>query len=165
MQKFNFQFTKLTKVFIYLGLALAVAAAGVNTYLLITNGTASAADPTIKIIQYAAMYFAAALLATVLTSLLISTYYFVDEKSKKLVTCFGIIKTKYDIEKIESVLLDRNTKKLSVFFSESQFIVIVVKEEWYEDFVAALLKVKPSIEFSINSKESKPDDENDKTKK
>ncbi len=77
-------------------------------------------------------------------------------------TCFGIIKTKYDIEKIESVLLDRNTKKLSVFFSESHFIVIVVKEEWYEDFVAELLKVKPDIEFSINSKENTPDDETKK---
>lgn len=165
MQKFKFQFTKLTKVFIYLGLALAVAAAGVNTYLLISNGVASAADPTIKIIQYSAMYFAAVLLAVVLISLLISTYYCVDDQNKKLVTCFGIVKTKYDVEKIESVLLDRNTKKLSVFFSESRFIVIVVKEEWYEDFVAALLKVNPNIEFSINSKESKPDDDNDSKKK
>ncbi len=162
MKKFKFQFTKLTKVFIYLGLALAAAAFAVNTWLLISNGISSAANPTIKIIQYAAMYFAATLLTVVLVSLLISSYYAVDDK--KLITCFGITKTKYDIEKIESVLLDRNTKKLSVFFSESQFIVIVVKEEWYEDFVAALLKVKPNIEFSINSKENTPDDEEKKKK-
>lgn len=160
MKKFNFRFTKLTKIFICLGLALAAGAAIVNTYMLVTNGISSAANPTIKIIQYAAMYFAAALLTVVLISLLVSSYYAVNDK--KLITCFGIIKTKYDIEKIESVLLDRNTKKLSVFFSESHFIVIVVKEEWYEDFVAELLKVKPNIEFSINSKENTPDDETKK---
>ncbi len=160
MKTFNFRFTKLTKIFICLGLALAAGAAIVNTYMLVTNGISSAANPTIKIIQYTAMYFAAALLTVVLISLLVSSYYAVNDK--KLITCFGIIKTKYDIEKIESVLLDRNTKKLSVFFSESHFIVIVVKEEWYEDFVAELLKVKPDIEFSINSKENTPDDETKK---
>lgn len=162
MKKFNFRFTKLTKVFIYLGLALAATAIAVNTYFVIANGISSAANPTIKIIQYAAMYFAAALLTVVLVSLLVSSYYAVD--GKRLVTCFGIIKTKYDVDGIQSVLLDRNTKKLSVFFDENRFIVIAVKEEWYEDFVSELLKANPNIEFSINSKENTPDNEEKKKK-
>ena len=162
MKKFNFRFTKLTKVFIYLGLALAAAAIAVNTYFVIANGISSAANPTIKIIQYAAMYFAAALLLVVLVSLLISSYYAID--GKRLITSLGIIKTKYDIDAIQSVLLDRNTKKLSVFFAENRFVVIVVKDEWHEDFVAELLKVNPNIEFSINSKENTPDDEEKKKK-
>ena len=107
------------------------------------------------------MFLIPAVLLVILISLLVSSYYSIDGKTLK--TSFGIIKSKYDITKIETVLLDRTTNKLSVYFNDNNFIVIVVKEDWYDDFIDALCKANTNIEFSIKSKESN-DDKDDKQK-
>lgn len=156
MKKFNFKFSKTTLVFIYIGIALAVIAFGVNTYFVFSQGVGSE-DKVYPILRYVLMYFVAILLFVVLLSLKIASYYTVDEKYLK--TSFGIIKSKYEIAKIETILLDRTNNKLSVYFEDKSFVVIVVKDEWYDDFTEALLKVKPAIEFSIKSKENGADDE------
>ena len=40
--------------------------------------------------------------------------------------------------------------------------MIVVKEEWYEEFIDTLCKANPSIEYSIKSKENDENEKNDK---
>lgn len=157
MKTFKYQFTKFMTVAIYAGIALAVAAAGVNTYFVIAEGISSAASPVYPILQYSLMYLVAALLLIILISLLVSSYYSIDGSTLK--TSFGIIKSKYDIKKITSVVLDRNTNKLTVHFDENVFFVIVVKEVWYEEFIDALLTANPEIEYTINSKENKPEND------
>ena len=54
------------------------------------------------------------------------------------------------------------TNKLSVFLKNNTFFVIVVKEEWYEEFIDTLCKANPSIEYSIKSKENDENEKNDK---
>lgn len=156
MKVFKYKFTKTISVFIYLGLALSVAAVAADTYLIIAEGIKSAANPVYPIIQYTLMYVVGILLFVILLSLLLSSYYSVEGTTFK--TSFGIIKSKYDVNKIQSIILDRTTGKLSVYFDENTFVVIVVKEEWYEDFIDALLKANPKIEYTVKSKENKPDD-------
>lgn len=156
MKTFKFKFTKLTTIFIYVGIALAVIAFGVNTFFLFTEGLGGADNIVYPILRYSLMYFISVLLFVVLLSLLLSSYYSVDGKTLK--TSFGIIKSKYDVNKIESVLLDRTTGKLSVYFDDNNYIMIAVKEDWYEDFTDALLAANPKIEFSIKSKENTPED-------
>ncbi len=156
MKVFKYKFTKIITVFIYLGLVLSVAAVAADTYLVIAEGIKSAANPVYPIIQYTLMYVVGILLFIILLSLLLSSYYAIDGTTFK--TSFGIIKSKYDVNKIQSIILDRTTGKLSVYFDENTFIVIVVKEEWYEDFIDELLKANPKIEYSVKSKENKPDD-------
>ena len=156
MKVFKYKFTKTITVFIYLGLALSVAAVAADTYLVIAEGIKSAANPVYPIIQYTLMYVVGILLFIILLSLLLSSYYAIDGTTFK--TSFGIIKSKYEVNKIQSIILDRTTGKLSVYFDENTFIVIVVKEEWFEDFIDELLKANPKIEYSVKSKENKPDD-------
>ena len=156
MKVFKYKFTKTITVFIYLGLALSVAAVAADTYLVIAEGIKSAANPVYPIIQYTLMYVVGILLFIILLSLLLSSYYAIDGTTFK--TSFGIIKSKYEVNKIQSIILDRTTGKLSVYFNENTFIVIVVKEEWYEDFIDELLRANPKIEYSVKSKENKPDD-------
>jgi len=160
MKKFKFTFTKTTKILIYAGLALAVAALITNTCFLCFENFAEAPSLTFLIIRYSVMYFASVLLIVVLASLLFSSYYAVDDKWLK--TNFGIIKSKYDVEKIQTILLDRAKNKLYVYFSEENFILISVNPEWYEEFADALLAVNRTIEFSIKSKEN--EDKNDDKK-
>lgn len=146
--------------FIWAGIALSVAAFAVNTYFVITEGIGSAANAFHPVLRYTLMYFVSVAAFVILLSLVFSSYYAIS--GTKFKTSFGIIKSTYDIEKIESVVLDRKTKKLSVYFNDSNFIIVVVKEEWYEDFIDGLLKANRKIEYAINSKENDIDEEKKK---
>lgn len=157
MKTFKYRFTKLITAFIWLGMALALTAFAMNTYFLFTEGLGSAANIAYPILRYVLMYLISVAAFIILLSLLVSSYYCITETTLK--TSFGIIKSKYDVLKIEKVVLDRKTNKLSVYFEDKSFIVIVVKEEWYEEFVDAILKANRKIEYSINSKENEIDED------
>lgn len=104
------------------------------------------------------MFLIPIVLLIILISLLISSYYSVDGNVLK--TSFGIIKSKYDISEITSIILDRTTNKLAVYFKNNNYIVIVVKDEWYDEFIDTLCAANGKIEFSIKSKEPEnPDNE------
>lgn len=157
MKTYKFKFSKLITVLIYVGIALSVVGLGLNIYFISSDGLANAVKIIYPILQYSLMFLVCILLLVILLSLLISSYYSIDGTTLK--TSFGIIKTKYDISKIERIELDKTSKKLTVFFSEEQFTVIVINSDWHEDFVGSLLKVNPKIEFLLHSEEP---DEKDK---
>lgn len=60
------------------------------------------------------------------------------------------------MEKLTSILLDTDTKKLTVYMGE-EFFVVTTNPTWNNDFVQALREVKPDIEFSFTLTEGKPD--------
>ena len=161
MKTFKYKFTKLITAFIWAGMALAVAAFAMNTYFVFSEGLGSAANIVYPILRYVLMYLISVAAFIILLSLLLSSYYCVTDTTLK--TSFGIIKSKYEIAKIEAVLIDRTNNKLSVYFEDKSFIVIAVNDDWYEEFTNALLKVRPEIEFSIKSKESGADDDKKST--
>ena len=105
------------------------------------------------------MFFVTVVLFAILLSLLICSYYAVDKEHIK--TKFGFITSKYEIKDVDVITLDRNTNKLTVTFKNESFIVIVVKEQWYDDFVQAILDAKPAIEYSIISKTGKNGDKDE----
>lgn len=157
MKIFKYSFTKLIYALIWVGIALCAVGFGINVYVCITQGISSAVNPAYPIIQYAIMFIVSIVLLVILISLLVSSYYSVDKTCLK--TSFGIIKSKYEIAEIETIELNRKTNKLNVYFSNGNYIVIAVKEEWYTDFVQAILDVNPKIEYSIISKDSTNPDE------
>jgi hypothetical protein len=140
------------KGLIYAGLAVCVIGFGINLYLTIAQGISQAADPAYPIIQYTLMFFVTVGLFALLVSILINSSYSVDEKN--FVTCFGFIKSKYPVDQIDVITLDRATNKLTVTFINGEYIVIVVKQEWYNEFIEALLAANHKIEYSIISKEN-----------
>ena len=157
MKVFKYKFSRLTTSLIYLGIVLCVLGLGFNTYSVIASDIISAANPVYPILQHTLMYLVPAVLLVILISLLISSYYQIDGKVLK--SSFGIIKSKYAIDEIETVALDRTTNKLAVYFKNGNYIVIVVKEEWYQDFVDELCKANPKIEYTIKSKENDGSDD------
>ena len=160
--KFRYKFSKPITALIYISIALCFVGVGINIFLIITGDVKSAANPVYPIIQYTLMFLIPAVLLIILVSLLISSYYSIEDKYFK--TSFGIIKSKYEISDIETVILDRTTNKLSVYFKNNSFIVVVVKDEWYNEFIDALCKANRNISFSIESKENSGD-KDDKKKK
>lgn len=160
MKIFKYKFTRLISLLIYFCLALCAVGFALNLYLCLTVGIGSAADPVYPIIQYSAMFFISVVLAVLLVSILLSSKYVVGDKKLKI--CFGLIKSTYSIDDMESIELDRETDKLSVYFKDGTYIVIVVKQEWYNDFIEAILNVNPRIEYTIKSKQGKTDDKDKK---
>lgn len=162
MKVFKYKFTKLTISLIYIGIALCFVGLGINIYSIATANIGEVANLIYPIIQYSLMFLIPIVLLVLLISLIFSSYYSIDDKTLK--TSFGIIKSKYDINEITTVVLDRTTNKLSVFLKNNSFFVIVVKEKWYEEFIDTLCKANPSIEYSIRSKENDEKDKDDKQK-
>ncbi|MDE6597552.1 MAG: hypothetical protein K2K60_02825 [Clostridia bacterium] len=160
MKVFKYKFSKLTHALIYAGIALCVVGLGVNIYTVIVSDIKSAANPVYPIIQYVLMFLIPAVLLVLLISLLVSSYYSIEGQTFK--TSFGLIKSKYDISKIQNIILDRTTNKLTVYFDSNTYIVVVVKEEWYNEFIDALTKANSKIEYTINSKESDGTDDKPK---
>ena len=160
MKVFKYKFTKVTTILIYAGIFLCALCVGLNIFSIVSSDLSSSANIVYPVIQYTLMFLIPLALAVILVSLLVSSYYSIDEKWLK--TSFGVIKSKYDLKDIKTLLLDRTTNKLSVYFNNESFIVIVVKEDWYDDFIDALCSANDKIEFTINSKENKKDDEEKK---
>ena len=157
MKIFKYKFTTFKKVCIFAGIALAVAAFANTLYNILTESYNNYGNIVYPIIGYIAVIIVSVLMFIIAISLLASSYYAVGGKIFK--TSFGIIKSKFNIDTIESIVLDRETDKLAVHFKDSTFIVIVVKREWYEEFITEILKCNPHIEYTINSKENSPDDQ------
>lgn len=160
MKTFKYKFSKLLTALIWAGVALCVAGFAVNLWRCIAIGVDYAADPVYPIIQYTLMFFVTVLLAILLITIYFNSCYQIDGKTFK--TRFGILVSKYDVEKIESIVLDRKTDKLSVTFTDGSYIVVVVRQDWYNDFVQAVLDANPKIEYSIRSIENDGEDKNKK---
>ncbi len=163
MKTFKYKFTKLIYALIGVGMAASIVVFAITLWQVIEFGLESSAVPTFTIIRYALMFIVSVALFAILLSLLISSYYEVDKKNKVIKTSFGFIKSRYEIDKIDVITLDRTTNKLTVVFEDENFVVIVVKDAWYEDFVQAILDVNPKIEYSIKSKTGTGDDNGKKS--
>ena len=137
-----------------MGVAMALCGVGfgVNLFYCIKNGARHANDPIYPILQYILMFFVTITLFVLLLSILVFSAYTVDEKYFK--TKFGFITSRYEVQKIAVITLDRKTNKLTVTFTDDQYIIVVVKKEWYEEFVTALLTANPVIRYEIISLES-----------
>lgn len=151
MKIFKYKFTKLTISLIYIGIVLCLVGIGINIYSVSTSNIDEAAKIIYPIIQYALLFLIPAVLLVLLISLILSSHYSIDGKTLK--TSFGLIKSKYDIQNIQTVMLDRTSNKLFVYLTNNVLLTIVVKEELYEEFIDTLCKINPQIEYSIRSKD------------
>lgn len=139
-----------------LGIALCAACFSLTTWQFIefVGGLRGDMSSAWEWIKYLLMYFVSIFLAVILIAMLIRSRYILTEK--RLITQLGIIFSKYELKKIRSVCLVNGTKKLNVYFDEfkNRFITIVVKEEWYDDFIKTLTELNNQIEFDFTSPEN-----------
>jgi hypothetical protein len=140
------------KILIYVALVLCVVGFGFNLYQVIKVGFSDTSSVVYKAIQYALMFLVTVALFAILVGLLAKSYYEVTDK--QLNTHFGFIVSKYEISKIEKIVLERATNKLTVIFTETLYINIVIAKDSYDDFISAILAAKPAVEYEILSEDS-----------
>ncbi len=154
-QSENFRY-KLTPVLLLLcALVLILCAAGIaiTVYRMILNG--GILSPT-DFLKYPFLIAVCLFCIAIIVALLIKSQYIVTDE--EFITQFGFIKTKYPVKKITAIEHDRDLHKLNVKFGE-EYCVLSCPPEWADDFVRALLKANPDIDYSYTLTENKPQDE------
>ena len=79
-------------------------------------------------------------------SILAKSQYLVDDK--KFIVQFGFIKSAFAIKEITSLLLDSDSRKLTVYFGE-QFSVLSIDPLWNDELIKKLREFNENIEFSF----------------
>ena len=122
--------------------ALCGVGVGISVWRMVRFGVGTFFD----VLKYPFLSVVCLLCVVIVTSVLIKSEYIVDEQF--LISKFGVVKSKFSIKEITSIVLDSDAKKLTVYFGE-QFTVLSVMPEWNEDLSRALLKVNPDIDYSF----------------
>lgn len=147
MKKYKFRFTTLILILLWVTIVLCVAAFGWNIYRFTQTG----ANSVYEWIQYGILFFTSVFFAALIVSILIRSQYILTEK--QLITQFGFIRSKYEIANITSVHLFKGAGKLAVYFNDNKYMVIVVKPEWYEEFIREIMQRNDKIGFSFSTAE------------
>ena len=156
---FRFRFSKTILAACAGAIVLCIAAIAISVWRIFENAGLHVFNDWLK---YPFLILVSAAGLVIVVSLLIKSQYIVDDKYFS--TQFGIIKSKCALKDITSVVLDTDTNKLTVYMGEA-YSVISVQSSWNEDFVRALLKGNPDIDYSYTVKENKPDDTKNNDKK
>ena len=139
---FKIQFPKsifLLCIAIYVLCAVGV---GLSVWRISRFGVGSFYD----VLKYPFLIFVCLICVVIVTSVLIKSEYIVEEPF--FISRFGLIKSKFNVKEITSMLFDSDAKKLTLYFGE-QFLTLSVSPLWQEDLARALLKINPDIEYSF----------------
>ncbi len=145
---FKYQFTKLMIVLAIAVLLLCGVGLGFSVYRIYAYGLRQFSDYLQSPFLIAVCLFCIALVV----SMLVKSQYVIT--STHYITQFGFIKSKFLIKDITALELDTDTGKLTVFVGE-EFSVLSLSPKWSDDFISALRKVNPNIDFSFTLTENK----------
>ena len=143
---FKYQFTPTLIVLSLAVILLCLAGMGISIYRIVRFGVAGVSGVLKSPLLIAICIFCIVLTISVLTK----SQYIVDETY--YTTQFGFIKSKFPIKDVTKLQLDTDTQKLTVFVGE-QFSVLSLSPEWNHEFIAAIRKVNPDIEFTFTLSE------------
>ena len=152
IKRYPFQFTTLMKVLFFLGLLLAAAGFGLTLWRFMVFLKEDAGS-FYSWLQYIILFFVSLFLIALIISMLIRSQYLLT--GTHLILQFGFIKQKFAIKDFYSVHLFKGMNKLAVYFDDfkTKYIMIVIREKWYDDFIQTLMERKPGIGVSYSTKE------------
>ena len=104
---------------------------------------------TIKTVTYLLTLIVSSALFILCISVIINGCYKI--KNGYLYSCFGIIRTKTNLDNIISITHYKKTDKLVLFFKSAEFSVIIISPKDYEDFILSLKQANPRIIYEQNS--------------
>lgn len=143
---YKFRYSPLILTLLVAGLLLCAASFALTTWQFVPflQGDLSSVYDWLK---YLLLYLVSVLLFVLILAMLIRSEYRMIGTELKL--RFGLIVSKYDIKKIYSIQHFRGSNKLTVYFDDfkTKYMVIVVKPDWYDDFVQSLIARNERIEF------------------
>lgn len=144
MEKFKYKYKPYIFVIMALSVILALATIGMTIYRLI-NGY----DPS-KIFNAVITTLISLFIIVLVTSMMISSYYAVDDKN--FILRWGILKNVIPVKEITKLLYDSDKKKLTVYYgTEDNFMLVSLDKVNPIDIVDALRKRNAKILFESYS--------------
>ena len=141
MKKFKFFYSPLVKILIILVCVIAAAGLIMNILTVINYAKNSA----LFTVLYGVLTILTALLLA--EAVAIAFYGLYKIKDGYLYSYFGLIRSKTDVKEIVAVHVFKTTEKLVVYFKDEKYSVIIISPKYYDEFIAALLKVNPDIKY------------------
>lgn len=161
---FPFRFQAYLLTAMIAGLVLCAACFAYTTWQFVNfvQGDISSVYDWLK---YFLLYFVSVFLAVLLCAMLIKSQYVITDT--ELIVQFGIVKSKYELKKIFSARVFKKSNKLTIYFDDfkTKYMIIVVREEWYDEFVKALGERNEKISFDYVTAEEEDEWKNNKKKK
>ena len=156
VKRFKMKFSPTIILLCIAVLALCGVGIGISIWRIARFGIKGFND----VIKYPFLIAVCVFCIVIVIAILIRSQYVVAGET--FITQFGIIKTKFPIKEMTSLLFDRDLYKLSIYFGE-QFSVISVSPTWNEELVRALLAVNPNIDYGFTLTDP-PKDKTEKDK-
>ena len=149
----RFRFSALTSALLVLGFALCAAGIALTTWQFIGFLQGGNFGSAYEWLKYAILYLVSIALAVIIVAMLVRSEYVLTDK--KLTLVFGLIRFGYELEKTRSVHLFKGANKLAVYFDDekTRYMVIVIKDAYYDDFVRELIERNERIGFSFSTAE------------
>lgn len=157
VKRYPFKFSVIMLILFIIGLLLSLSGFGITLWRFLDFLKGEDINSVYTWIQYVLLFFVSVFLAAIIVAMLIRSQYVIT--GTHLILQFGFIKQKHAISTIFSVHLFKGLNKLAVYFDDykTNYIVIVVKETWYDDFIKTLIERKPSIAFTFSTPEEEAD--------
>lgn len=153
---FRYKLTTALILLCALAILLCIAGIAVTIYRIILNGGIFTPSDFFK---YPFLIAVCIFCISIIVGLLIKSEYAVTDTA--IITQFGFIKTKYPVKDVTEIEHDRDTHKLTVKFGE-QFCVLACSSEWADDFVQAVLRANPNVEYTYTLTENLPKNQDNK---
>ena len=156
IKRFKYKFTPTMLALAYAVLVLCLVGIVVSVWRIMQFGIGGFSDA----LKSPFLIAVCVLCIVIVVAMLFKSEYTVD--ATHYTTRFGIIKSKFLIKDVTSLVLNTDQRKLTVYFGE-QYAVLSIDPTLCDAFISALREVKPSIDFSFTLAEKA--DETDKPEK
>jgi len=154
MKVYKYNFTTLLTVLIIVMIALCAFAAGLNVYYIIRAVLSGALPDTAwNWFTYVVIIIVGIIGVVVFSAMLMNSRYEVTQT--EILLRFGLIVTRYNIADIVAIHVFKKSKKLTMYFKGDSYAVVVVKEEWYKDFIETVIKINPRIAYGEEDESDK----------
>ena len=152
-KRYKFRFSALIVAVFIIGLVLCATGFSLTTWQFVDFVRGGDLGSALEWIKYALLYIVSIAIAVIIAAMLIRSEYILTEK--KLTLSLGVIRTSSPLDKIYSVHLFKGANKLAVYFDgeKTRYMVIVIKDSLYDDFVRELLLRNERIGFSFSTAE------------
>ena len=152
-KRYRYRFSPVIFGALLLGLALCIAGFALTTWFFANFLSGGNLSNVYEWLQYTLLYVASVGIGLFIVAVLLRSEYVLTDSA--LIVRLGFLRSRTPLEDIVSIHLFRGANKLVVYFDgiRNNYLVIVIKESLYNDFVHELTTRNEKIGFSFSTPE------------
>lgn len=154
-KKYKFKFSKIITLLGVLGVILAIVCISLNVIKFVKNVKANVDAGIYDNASTIIAVLLSLLLIVILISAFISSYYKITDKA--VILKWGFIKNTINIDEVKEIKFLTDSKKLQLVFEDESFFVIVVNDEWKQEFIDEFKQKFPKILYIQETEPPKQD--------